>query len=61
MNIITTIIEKVDVQWEVQDDTYPYMDTFNFTKEEYEALSPEELLKMQEDKYNTWKEFIING
>ncbi len=60
MEINSEIIEMINVQWSVEDTDYPYCDTFIFTKEEFEALTPEELEQMKIDKYNDWKQYIIN-
>ena len=60
MEISTSIIEKIEIQWQVNDETYPYMDTFIFTKEEYEKLTEEGLEQMKINKYNKWKDYMIN-
>lgn len=60
MNIVNNIQNLVEVQWEVQDTDYPYMDTYYFTPEEYAAITPQELQARQEAQYNEWLAYMRN-
>jgi hypothetical protein len=60
MVINNNLIEKIEIQWEVIDNNFSYMDTILMTKEEYEKTSKKKLEKQQLEKYNNWKTYMIN-
>ena len=60
MIITNTDAELVSLQWTVVEDGYTYMDTYTYTKAEYEALTPEELLTRQTAQYQEWRAYMEN-
>lgn len=60
MHIINTVTNLVQVQWTVDDAVYPYMDTYVFTEDEYNALTPEALEAKQTQQYQDWLDYISN-
>lgn len=60
MTIINTVTNLVQVQWSVEDATYPYMDTYVFTEDEYNALTPILLEEKQTKQYQDWLNYIKN-
>jgi hypothetical protein len=52
MNITNTII----LAWKVEDDTYPYQGSYEYTKEEYAALDWTAVSESQAAEYSAWLE-----
>lgn len=50
----------VRFSWSVQDNEYVYMDTWEMTQEEWDALTPEEIESRQKEQYKKWREYIAN-
>lgn len=48
------IINKVFFNWSVEDPTYPYQNTYEYTVEEFNRLDMVELRKQQELEYADW-------
>ena len=46
--------------WTVQDGVYVYMDTWEMTQEEWDALTPEEIEQRQQEQYAKWREHMAN-
>ena len=46
--------------WTVRDNEYVYMDTWEMTQEEWDALEPEEIEKRQQEQYAKWREYMAN-
>jgi len=46
--------------WTVRDNEYVYMDTWEMTQEEWDALTPEEIEKRQQEQYAKWREHMAN-
>lgn len=51
MEITYNTTEKVEIKYIVKSD-YTYMDSIDFTLEEYEKLKEGDIEKIIEDKYN---------
>ena len=58
MQITTTKIDQVQIQYTVSDEEYTYMDILYFSSEEYALLSEANITKLIEDKYAIWKAYI---
>lgn len=50
----------VRFSWSVQDNEYVYMDTWEMTQEEWDALTPEAIEKRQKEQYAKWREYMAN-
>jgi len=50
----------VRFSWTVRDNEYVYMDTWEMTQEEWEALTPEEIERRQKEQYAKWREHMAN-
>ena len=50
----------VRFSWTVRDNEYVYMDTWEMTQEEWDALTPEEIEKRQQEQYAKWREYMAN-
>jgi len=46
--------------WTVRDNEYVYMDTWEMTQEEWDALTPEEIEKRQQEQYAKWRVYMDN-
>jgi hypothetical protein len=46
--------------WTVRDDVYVYMDTWEMTQEEWDALTPEVIEQRQQEQYSKWREHMAN-
>jgi hypothetical protein len=46
--------------WTVRDNEYVYMDTWEMTQEEWDALTPEEIERRQKEQYAKWREYMAN-
>jgi hypothetical protein len=46
--------------WTVRDKEYVYMDTWEMTQEEWDALTPEDIEKRQQEQYAKWREYMAN-
>jgi hypothetical protein len=46
--------------WTVRDNEYVYMDTWEMTQEEWDALTPEEIERRQQEQYSKWREYMAN-
>jgi len=46
--------------WTVRDDIYVYMDTWEMTQEEWDALTPEVIEQRQQEQYSKWREHMAN-
>jgi len=44
--------------WTVRDGTYIYMDTWEMTQEEWDALTPELIEQRQQEQYTKWREHM---
>lgn len=51
----------VRFSWSVQDNEYVYMDTWEMTQEEWDALTPEEIESRQKAQYAKWREHMAKG
>ena len=51
----------VRFSWSVQDNEYVYMDTWEMTREEWDALTPEEIESRQKAQYAKWCEHMAKG
>ena len=54
------ITNKIMLYWKVEDDTYPYARSSEFTKEEIAALDWDALLVKQTEEYNAWHAHMIS-
>lgn len=50
----------VRFSWTVRDNEYVYMDTWEMTQEEWEALTSEEIERRQKEQYANWREYMAN-
>jgi hypothetical protein len=50
------IVNKIVLQWEVQDPTYSYQSFMEFTEEEFQLMTNENILSMQTEEYESWLE-----
>ena len=50
----------VRFSWTVRDNEYVYMDTWEMTQEEWEALTPEEIERRQKEQYAKWRAYMAN-
>jgi len=50
----------VRFSWTVRDNEYVYMDTWEITQEEWDALTPEKIEKRQQEQYAKWREHMAN-
>ena len=50
----------VRFSWTVRDNEYVYMDTWEMTQEEWEALTSEEIERRQKEQYAKWREHMAN-
>ena len=50
------IKSTIALQWLVEDPVYSYQGTFEYTKEEYEALDWDAVLEQQTQQYKAWRE-----
>lgn len=48
--------EEVVVRWSLVDGRLSYMDTYRFTKEEWEQTTPDALQERQMNQYAAWRE-----
>jgi len=46
--------------WTVRDNEYVYMDTWEMTQEEWDALTPEVIEQRQQEQYAKWREYMAN-
>ena len=46
--------------WTVRDGEFVYMDTWEMTQEEWDALTPEEITERQNTQYAKWREHMAN-
>jgi hypothetical protein len=52
------IKNTIALQWIVEDPVYSYQFTFEYTKEEYEALDWDAVREQQTQQYNAWREEV---
>lgn len=50
----------VRFSWTVRDNEYVYMDTWEMTQEEWNALTSEEIESRQKAQYAKWREHMAN-
>jgi hypothetical protein len=50
------VVNKVILEWKVEDNTYPYQGRYEYTKEEYTALDWAAVEASQVAEYNAWFE-----
>lgn len=60
IHIDNTIEEQVAIKWTVIDGDWTYMDTYTYSKAEYDALTPEQLLERQTKQYLDWRNYCEN-
>lgn len=61
MEIInSTPTPVVKFTWTVMDGAYVYMDTWEMPQEEWDALTPEEISRRQQEQYAAWREYMNN-
>lgn len=46
--------------WTIRDAEYVYMDTWEMTQVEWDALTPEEIESRQKAQYAKWREYMAN-
>lgn len=46
--------------WTIRDAEYVYMDTWEMTQVEWDALTPEEIEARQKAQYAKWREYMAN-
>lgn len=52
--------QMVRFSWTVQDNEYVYMDTWEMTQEEWDAMTPESIEKRQKEQYAKWRKYMAN-
>lgn len=60
LQIINHVEDKVSVQWQVMDGDWSYMDTYVYSREDYNALTSEQLRERQTAQYLSWREYCEN-
>jgi len=50
----------IKFSWTVRDNEYVYMDTWEMTQEEWDALTPEIIEQRQQEQYTKWREYMSN-
>jgi hypothetical protein len=50
----------IKFSWTVRDNEYVYMDTWEMTQEEWDALTPEIIEQRQQEQYTKWREHMSN-
>lgn len=58
MEITKVITEQVIVNYTVKKDDWTYMDSFIFTKDEYNTITEQQVNKMIEDKFADWFSYV---
>jgi hypothetical protein len=58
MDIETTAIPIMRIEWTVTDGAWTYQDVMEMTEEEYAAETPETIRAKQDKKYKAWKEYV---
>ena len=58
--ITNDIEEQVAIKWTVIDGDWAYMDTYIYSKADYDALTPEQLLERQTKQYLEWRAYCEN-
>lgn len=48
----------VSFSWTIVDGVYTYMDTWQMTQEEWDALTPDKIEKRQQEQYKKWRAFL---
>lgn len=60
MQITNITKQQYTIEWSVTDGDWIYMDTYVYSKEEYEALTPEVLLERQTKQYEDWRKYCAD-
>ena len=60
MQITNVTKQQYTIEWTVVDGDWGYMDTYVYSKEEYEALTPEMLLQRQIAQYEEWRKYCAD-
>lgn len=50
----------VRFSWTIRDNEYVYMDTWEMTQEEWDALTPELIQQRQQEQYTAWRQYMAN-
>lgn len=61
MEIINSTPQSVvKFTWEVRDNEYTYMDTWEMGQAEWDALTPEAIERRQQEQYAQWRAYMNN-
>ncbi len=50
----------VRFSWTIHDNEYVYMNTWEMTQEEWDAMTPEAIKARQDEQYAKWRQHMAN-